>query len=76
MNEINLTEKDIRLFIEEQKEKIPISSLFWQINFNKNEEKPNFFEFLSKPHNANTLQPVNFYKRTIAIINFDEDQKP
>ena len=74
MAEINLTEKDIRSFIEEQKEKVPVSSLFWKINIFQNTEKTNFFEFISKPHNSNTLRPVNFYKPIISIINLDEKQ--
>ena len=72
MTEINLTEKDIQQFIEEQKKEIPISSLFWKINIFKNNEKPIFFEFISRPHYSNTLRPVNFYKPTISIINLNE----
>jgi len=74
MPEINIVEKEIYRFIKEQKKNIPLSSLFWTVNINKNNEKPNFFEFFSKPHYTNTIRPVNFYKPTISIITFNEKE--
>jgi len=73
MTKIELTEKNIYCFIEEQKEHLPVFSQFWEVYSSENEETVNYFEFLSKPHYANTIRPENFYKKIISIINFNEN---
>jgi hypothetical protein len=74
MTKMNLTENVIYRFIEEQKENIPVFSLFWEVMTPQNEEKKLYFEFISKPHNSNTIRPENFYKPIISIINVDDKQ--
>jgi hypothetical protein len=74
MFEKKLSAKEIKLFIEEQKENVPISSLFWKVKIYPDKETTNNFGFISKPHYTNTIRPVNFYKPILSIINFDEEK--
>jgi len=73
-NEKIISKEKVESLISTNQDALPLSAAFWKIEaFDPNKEKT-FFYFSSKKHTASTLMPVNFYKPTISIINFDEQE--
>jgi hypothetical protein len=63
------TKQEIKFLLSENQDKLPLSSLYWDVVIaDDDNNKTNFFEFVSLAHASNTVRPVGFHKPILILV--------
>lgn len=67
-----MDKSEIKLFINNQSENLPLSSKFWKVNI-IDDIPTEFFEIDSIKHMCSKIRPCNFYKLIVTFIEYNEN---